>query len=63
MNELATDDILTMRETARLLKVSSKTIYNMMKDGRLQGFMPKGAYRWYFSKKAIENYLNGGSEQ
>ncbi len=46
-------DYLNVEETADLLRVSTQTIYNMIKSGRLKGV--KFGREWRFLKKSIES--------
>lgn len=48
-------DYLNVEETADLLRVSTQTIYNMIRDGRLKG--TKFGREWRFLKKNIESLL------
>lgn len=48
-------DYLNVEETAELLKVSTQTIYNMIRTGRLKG--TKFGREWRFLKKNIESLL------
>ena len=48
-------DYLNVEETADLLRVSTQTIYNMIKSGRLKG--TKFGREWRFLRKNIESLL------
>ena len=48
-------DILNLDETAKLLRVSNQTIYNMIKDGRLKAY--KVGREWRIQKKDIESFF------
>lgn len=49
-------DYLNVEETADLLRVSTQTIYNMIKSGRLQG--TKFGREWRFLRKNIESLIH-----
>ena len=49
------DDILTIAEVARLLKVADKTVYSLTQKGKLPGFKVGG--QWRFSRTAIESWI------
>lgn len=48
-------DYLNLEETADLLKVSTQTVYNMIKSGRLKG--KKFGREWRFLRKNLENLI------
>lgn len=48
-------DILNVEEVANLLRVSEQTVYNMLKDGRLQA--TKVGREWRFPKEAINRLM------
>ncbi len=48
-------DALNVEEVADLLRVSSQTVYNMIKDGRLRA--TKIGREWRFMRKNIESAL------
>lgn len=48
-------DYLNVEETADLLKVSTQTVYNMIKSGRLKG--KKFGREWRFLRKNLENLI------
>ena len=52
-------DILNVDEVADLLRVSTQTVYNMIKDGRLPAF--KAGREWRFSKKELEKIMKNSS--
>lgn len=47
--------LLTSREAASYLRVSSTTLESMAQEGTIPGFLVDG--RWRFSKQAIEEWL------
>lgn len=49
-------DYLNVEETADLLRVSTQTIYNMIRSGRLKG--TKFGREWRFLRKNIESLIN-----
>lgn len=49
-------DYLNVEETADLLRVSTQTIYNMIKSGRLKG--TKFGREWRFLRKNIESLVH-----
>jgi len=48
-------DYLNVEETADLLRVSTQTVYNMIKSGRLKG--TKFGREWRFLRKNIESLI------
>ena len=50
------DEIMTLAEIARFLKVSEKTVVRMVQSGRLPG--TKVARQWRFVRAAIDDWLN-----
>ena len=48
-------DYLNVEETADLLRVSTQTVYNMIKSGRLKG--PKFGREWRFLRKNLESLI------
>lgn len=50
------DEIMTLTEIARYLKVSEKTITRMVQSGRIPG--TKVARQWRFVRAAIDDWLN-----
>lgn len=48
-------DVLNVEEVADLLRVSTQTIYNMIRDGRLPA--KKVGREWRFSRKQIQRLL------
>jgi excisionase family DNA binding protein len=47
--------VLTLLEIARYLKVSRKTIFRMLRDGRLSGF--KVGKQWRFLKPVVDDWV------
>ncbi|MBL7241429.1 helix-turn-helix domain-containing protein [Komagataeibacter rhaeticus] len=63
-----TDEILTIREMAELLKINEKTAYKLASAGKLPGFKVGGAWRFErlevanWIKRKVEAQLEGGDE-
>lgn len=49
------DDILTLKEVAKYLKLAEKTAYRLAADRRLPGFKVGGS--WRFKKDDIEVWI------
>lgn len=52
-------DILNIDEVSELLRVSKQTIYNMLKDGRINAF--KCGREWRFNKSELLESLNNNT--
>lgn len=52
-------EVLNLEETARYLRVSNQTIYNMIRDGRIKAH--KVGREWRFFHSDILSYINGSS--
>ena len=50
-----TDEILTLPEVARLLKVAEKTVYSMAQKGALPAFKVGG--QWRFKRTDIDAWI------
>ena len=50
-----TDEILTIREVAELLKINEKTAYRLAADGKLPGFKVGGS--WRFERSEISSWI------
>ncbi|MBV1929033.1 MAG: helix-turn-helix domain-containing protein [Gammaproteobacteria bacterium] len=50
-----TDEILTLKEVAKYLKLAEKTAYKLAADGKLPGFKVGGS--WRFKQSDIENWI------
>lgn len=63
-----TDEILTIREVAELLKINEKTAYKLASAGKLPGFKVGGSWRFErlevanWIKRKVEAQLEGGDE-
>ena len=54
-------DVLNLEETARYLRVSNQTVYNMIRDGRIKAY--KVGREWRFLRTDILTYMNASSNQ
>lgn len=52
-------DVLNLTEVADLLRVSSQTVYNMIRDGRLKAH--KFGREWRFIRKDIQSFMSDDS--
>lgn len=52
-------DVLNLEETARFLRVSNQTVYNMIRDGRIKAY--KVGREWRFLRSDIIAYMNSTS--
>lgn len=50
-----TDEILTLRDVSRFLKVSEKTVYRLAQSGKLPSFKAGGS--WRFRRCDIEAWV------
>jgi len=55
MSGIMTDEILTLKEVAKYLKLAEKTAYRLTAEGRLPGFKVGGS--WRFRKADIEKWI------
>jgi len=59
------DEILTLKEVARLLKVAEKTVYSMAQSGGFPAFKVRG--QWRFRRDDINHWIdqqtNSSSEE
>ncbi|MGM9607424.1 MAG: helix-turn-helix domain-containing protein [Oscillospiraceae bacterium] len=53
--------VLTVDEAADVLKVSTKTIYRLLRDGDLPYVAVRGSYR--ITLAALEKYIEAGGKQ
>lgn len=60
MVENSKDDILTIDQTAQLLKVSSRTVYELVSEERTPGkiFAKMVGRSWRIMRKEIDNFLS-----
>ncbi len=54
------DQILTLREVAKYLKLAEKTAYRLAADGKLPGFKVGGS--WRFKESDIEGWIEERKE-
>lgn len=54
------NDILTIDQTAQILKVSSRTIYNLVSEERIPGkiFAKKVGRSWRIVRREIDTFLS-----
>ncbi len=57
VKEAMTDEILTLKEVAKYLKLAEKTAYRLAAEGKLPGFKAGGS--WRFKKEDIESWIAG----
>lgn len=50
------DEILTLKEVARLLKVADKTVYSMAQNGELPAFKVRG--QWRFRRHDLDQWID-----
>jgi excisionase family DNA binding protein len=50
-----TEELLTVRQVQRLLKVDRITVYRMLKDGRLHGI--KIGHEWRFARSQVDGFV------
>jgi len=53
---VASDEILTLKEVARLLKVADKTVYTMAQNKELPAFKVRG--QWRFRRDDIDRWID-----
>ena len=56
-----TDDILTIRQLADLLKINEKTAYKLASAGKIPGFKVGGS--WRFERQEISNWIKRKVEE
>ncbi|MBX4911666.1 MULTISPECIES: helix-turn-helix domain-containing protein [Rhizobium] len=56
-----TDEILTVREVAELLKINEKTAYKLTAAGKIPGFKVGGS--WRFERQEIANWIKRKVEE
>ena len=52
--------LYTLRQLSQMLKVTERTMYNYIKDGRLKGQKIGGV--WQISQTNLEKFLNGDTQ-
>jgi excisionase family DNA binding protein len=55
------DEILTVREVAKLLKINEKTVYKLAASGRIPGFKVGGS--WRFERHEISSWIRRQIEE
>lgn len=50
------DEILTLKEVAKLLKVAEKTVYTMAQNKELPAFKVRG--QWRFRREDIDRWID-----
>jgi excisionase family DNA binding protein len=55
------DEILTIREVADLLKINEKTAYKLASAGKIPGFKVGGS--WRFDRQEIANWIKRKVEE
>ncbi len=50
-----TDEILTLKEVAKYLKLAEKTAYKLVAEGKLPGFKVGGS--WRFKREDVEAWI------
>jgi excisionase family DNA binding protein len=58
---MATDEILTLKEVAQLLKVAEKTVYVMAQTKELPAFKVRG--QWRFRREAIDRWIDQQTDE
>lgn len=58
---MSSDEILTIRDVAALLKIGEKTAYTMAQDGDLPGFKVRG--QWRFRRSDVDAWISEQVEQ
>ena len=53
---MSSDEILTLKEVARLLKVAEKTVYTMAQGSELPAFKVRG--QWRFRREDIDRWID-----
>ena len=61
LNTVETEDLLTVKDTAKFLSLSVPTIYGLIHKGELP--VMKRSKRCYFSKLELINYLKQGRKK
>lgn len=56
-NQAQSSEVLTVEETAAILKMHPQTVIRMLKRGELQGFQ-RGKY-WRISRSALTRLIEG----
>lgn len=54
------EEIMTLKEVAKYLKLAEKTAYRLAAEGKIPGFKVGGS--WRFRKDVIENWIDKQTE-
>jgi len=54
---METTKLYTLKDLAKMLKVSERTMHSYIKDGKLKGQKIGG--RWQISERNYQNFING----
>lgn len=55
--DLGVEQLLTIAEVAKLLKLSHNYVAAMAREGRLQGIRPGGRGKWRFTPQAVRQFI------
>jgi excisionase family DNA binding protein len=55
MDNVMNDEILTLKEASKYLKLAEKTAYRLAAEGKLPGFKVGGS--WRFKKEDMDNWI------
>lgn len=58
---MSTDEILTLKQIAQLLKVAEKTVYTMAQNNELPAFKVRG--QWRFRREDIDRWIDQQTEK
>lgn len=53
------DEILTVAEVSKLLKINEKTVYRLVSESKIPGFKVGGS--WRFRKDELIEWMNSGA--
>lgn len=53
-------EIYTLHEVEELLKVTQRSLYNFIKDGRLKAF--KAGREWRVTEEALNDFMRGDTK-
>jgi len=56
VSRIMTDEILTLKDVAKYLKLAEKTAYRLAAEGKLPGFKVGGS--WRFKQSDIESWIS-----
>ena len=55
--DLGVEQLLTIAEVARLLKLSQNYVAALARDDRLHGIRPGGTGKWRFTPQAVRRFI------